>query len=256
MKHRPQSKLVVLLATVVAAALASACGPEAESTDTGVEDNQGAAGALNEPASGTPATADARGCNPSNTTFAPADGLIANFQDPDGGVLQGGELVAFAVGSAAAPTFTTQGGALGITLNAPATSLPQVPNVLLAFDGCLDASAFNGVQFSISGSFSGCTMQYASGDVAHQDANSGAPLATGPEGAFQPLTSIEPTELAATPLTLTIPFVGGSGLCNPATPLDKATLIFLLWQCVIPPAPGGGATPCVGDITIDDVSFY
>jgi hypothetical protein len=43
---------------------------------------------------------------------------------------------------------------------------------------------------------------------------------------------------------------------TPATPLDKAKLIFALWQFTVAPATGDAATSCVVDITVDDVRFY
>src|SRR5450755_2490239 len=124
----------------------------------------------------------AQDCTPSDTSVAPTDGLIADFKDPDGGIEIMGGLFAYSasgLNGQGAPSNAVAGGALHITENAPATSDPQYVGTFLYFAGCVDASAFSGVQFSISGSFSGCTMQVFSNDAEHQDATTGAPFATG-----------------------------------------------------------------------------
>jgi hypothetical protein len=168
-----------------------------------------------------------------------------------------GELLAFPLPSTpATPRFSIKGGALHIVENAPATSLAQFPGVILGFETpCLDASAFSGVEFSISGSYSGCALQYATGDAAHQDAASGAPYATGPAGSYQPQATIAATQLGPNPITLKMPFVGGPAGGSPETPVDKTKLIFVLWQFNIDPATGDSAH-CVADIKVDDVKLY
>jgi hypothetical protein len=213
---------------------------------------------------GTPATGGGIGtggvgldCTASDTAAAPTGGLIADFTDPEGGIsVSGARLLAFPVGSPSAPTYSIENGALHVTVNTPATSASQYLGVVIAFGyTCMDATAFSGVQFSISGSFSGCAMHYATCDVEHQDVTSGAPHATGPAGSYQPQFSIASSQVTATVDTLRVPFgaqLGGS----PLTPIDKAKIILALWQFDVPPATGTVSNSCVVDITIDDVELY
>jgi len=107
------------------------------------------------------------GCGPSNTTIAPANGVITTFDGPGGSVAITDVSAVVPLGPASsAPTFTTE-GALRITLNAPATSEEQVLVVDFAFQQCVDATAFTGVQFTIAGSLAGCTLRQATQDSAH-----------------------------------------------------------------------------------------
>ena len=196
-------------------------------------------------------------CTAADTMTAPAGGLIADFGDPDGGInTLAARFLAFPVGSTSAPTYATTNGALHITVNTPATADSQYLGVVIAFGyTCVDATAFSGVQFSISGSFSGCAMHYATCDVEHQDVTSGAPHATGPAGSYQPQYSIAANQVTSTVNTLKVPFSGQSG-GSPATSIDKSKLILTLWQFDIAPAAGTAPSSCVADITVDDVRFY
>jgi hypothetical protein len=119
--------------------------------------------------------------------------------------------------SARLPTNTVTAGALHITENAPATSVPQYVGTFLYFNGCVDASAFSGIQFSISGSFSGCTMQVFSNDTAHYDVTTGAQFATGPAGSYAPQASIDASRVSSTPQTLKVAFASQGG-GSPPTP--------------------------------------
>ncbi len=127
-----------------------------------------------------------RPCLRSNTSPAPADGLIADFTNANGGGIRiPGVIVTYAapkVAGLGAATYTTSEGALNVKVKAAPTSTPQFLGVVVAFNNCIDASGFSGVQFTISGSLSGCTMQYATGDVEHQDMTFAAPFATGAVG--------------------------------------------------------------------------
>jgi hypothetical protein len=196
-------------------------------------------------------------CTPSSTRLAPADGLIADFMGADDGIEIGGEIVKSgdgpnAIDGLGSPSYTTTGGALRIMENAPATPAARFLAVLISFDGCVDASAFTGVQFSISdASLGGCTMVYATGDVVHQSASTGLPYATGAPSAYPPQSAVTPEQA---PATLMMPFVGGPSGGSPGTPLDTTKLTFVLWEFNV--APSGGALPCVADVTVDDVKFY
>jgi hypothetical protein len=205
-------------------------------------------------------------CTPSNTSKAPADGLIADFTDAGGGPklagieISGGILTYAApkVGGPGSPTYTTTGGALNLRVSVSPTSTPQFVGAVVHFNNCIDASAFAGVQFTISGSFSGCSMQYATGDVEHQDMTVGSTFATGPVGSYPPQNRIAADDLTSTPRTIMAPFVGSDIQGSPATPLDSTKLIATLWQFTVPVAAEGDNAPqmCTGSVTIDDVKFY
>jgi hypothetical protein len=201
------------------------------------------------------APAVAPGCGPSNTVAAPADGLVTAFTSPGGGVE-----AAVAVGPAGSkPAFTTD-GALHIIVDAPVLSTSQVLLVDLPFQECLDASAFTGLQFSISGSLSGCTLGEATQDSAHlpYDASRttgvGA-FGTGAPGSVPNSTVLTADQITPEPQTVTMPFAAqANGV--PATPTDESKLRWLDWVFVVDPYIVGGPTVCAGDVTIKDVKFY
>ncbi len=199
-------------------------------------------------------------CTAATTIRAPMDGLITDFTQSDGGFDLTWDPFPYPASGPARPIATTSGGALHITERGPATSAAQYVGVALSFVDCIDATAFTGVQFSISGSFSGCTMQYGTADSEHQDPATGSRYATGPAGAYPPQSTLTAAEVTDTPQTLMMPFTGITIFGNPQTPLDTGKLIFALWQFTIPAAAPGtpdGATPtCVADITIDNLAFY
>jgi len=80
-------------------------------------------------------------------------------------------------------------------------------------------------------------------------------LATGPLGAYQPLTTINASQIKSTRETIMLPFSGQLG-GNPALAIDKSKLILVLWQFNVPATSSSTAIPCIADITIDDVAFY
>jgi hypothetical protein len=197
-------------------------------------------------------------CTPASTRLAPADGLIADFMGADDGIEIGGEIVKYGdkpnpIDGPGSPTYSTSGGTLHITENAPAEAAARYLGVVISFDGCVDASAFTGVQFSVSdASLGGCTMVYATADVVHTSATTGLPYATGAPSAFSPQAMVTPEP---TPATLMMPFVGGPSGGSPATPVDPTKLTHVLWQFTVDAAPAG-ALSCIADVTIDDVTFY
>ncbi len=199
-------------------------------------------------------------CTAATTMLAPASGLVADFTGVDGGFSLTRAPFPYPAGGSARPSASTDGGALHITENAPSTSAAQYVGVALAFANCVDAAAFTGIKFSISGSFSGCTMQYGTGDSEHQDPATGAPYATGPSGAYPAQSTLTAAQVTSAPQILMMPFAGSTLPGNPQTPLDTTKLIFALWQFTIPAGPpattDGGTPACVADITIDNVAFY
>jgi hypothetical protein len=243
--------------TVATVGLLAACGSgNSPAPGTGGAPGGGTGGVLGaNGGSGGGSGSTGRDCTTSNWRAAPTDGLIADFTDADAGINLGGSFFPYPQGSPAAPTFTTTGGILHVTENAPATSAAQYLGLTIAFGGCVDATAFTGVKFSISGSISGCALNYSTCDVEHQDVAFGSPLATGPAGSYQPYSGITEAQLTPAPQTLMMPFMARSP-GNPATPLDPTKLIFVLWQFNVDPVTAGGESACIADLTIDDVMFY
>lgn len=199
-------------------------------------------------------SAPVHGCNPSNTAAAPTDGLVTAFSIRGGGVQS-----EVGIGPAeAAPKFTTD-GALHITVNAPTTSAAQVLLVDLPLQQCIDASAFTGLQFSISGSISGCTFAQATQDSAHLRydwmAIGPGTHGTGESGAHPNHTVLTPDQITAAPQTLKMPFAAQTGGV-PATATDKSMLTWLDWVFLVDPYKAGGPSACKADLTITDVTFY
>jgi hypothetical protein len=199
-------------------------------------------------------------CAAATTMVAPSDGLIADFAGPDGGLEINGGVFTYPLGSASTPAHSVLDGVLHVTEDAPATSAIEYLGFGVGFKDCVDATAFTGVSFTISGSFSGCTMQYATGDVEHQDSTTDSYFATGPAGSYPPQRTLTANEITAAPQTLMMPFTGSTIFGSPQTPLDKKKLVLVLWQFTVPAAATSTAdaapAACVADITIDNVSFY
>lgn len=201
-------------------------------------------------------------CTSSSTVAAPAGGLVAEFSaSGDSQEPVPGRIVSYSIpGPADAGSFnhTTAGGNLTIKINAPATSRPQLLGTMFQFNSCIDASAFSGVQFTISGSFSGCSLTYGTGDVEHEDVTLSWTFSAGPAGSYVPQHRIAAADLSSTPKTIKLPFTSADIQGNPPTPIDAAKLIFTLWQFIVPVAAtdGSATPPCTANVTIDDVRFY
>jgi len=205
----------------------------------------------------------ARGlCTPSSTVAAPAGGLVADFSTSgDSQEPVSGRIVTYStpkLADAGSFNYTTAGGNLTIKINAPATSRPQLLGTLFQFNSCVDASAFSGVQFTISGSFSGCSLTYGTGDVEHEDVTLSWTFSAGPAGSYVPQHRLAAADLSSTPKTIKLPFTSADIQGNPPTPLDATKLIFTLWQFIVPVAADDGSAtpPCTANVTIDDVRFY
>jgi hypothetical protein len=196
---------------------------------------------------------------------APANGLVADFSDASGTIGQAGqipgEIVTYSDPKIATPgalSYTTTGGHLNIKVTAPATAHPQFLGTMVLFNSCIDARAFAGVQFTIRGSFSGCSLIYATGDAQHEDVTLSSTFASGPAGSYVPQHKIAAGDLSSTPHTIKLPFVGTDVQGNPPTPIDPNQLVFTLWQLIVPVAADDGSVtpPCTADLTIDDLQFY
>jgi len=191
----------------------------------------------------------ARDCTPGTTEPALADGRIAP---------SAGEIVSYPMDGRPAPTVSMKNGTLHVSANLPVKAEAQYAGVVLAFPKCTDASAFAGVRFKIRGNYAGCSMEYATRDVQHEDRAHGAKFATGKRGAYPPQTRLEHSQVTQVAQTLTIPFGGQPIRGNPALPLDKSQITGVLWQLSVGMASNidDGTTACVADLDIDDVTFY
>ncbi len=189
-------------------------------------------------------------CTPATTAMASPDGLISDFSGKGG--LAG--RIFTSVPSDSPPgvilSQTTDAGRLVVEVKAAPTAKPQFLTVTRVFDGCVDAHGFAGVQFSLSGLLTGCSMTYATIDPEHQYYQAGGP--------YPPQKRIAADEVAAAPRTITAPFMNAEIQGNPATPVDASKLAAIQWAIIVPVAPedGNAATPCTGKIFIDDVKLY
>ncbi|MEP6652224.1 MAG: hypothetical protein ABJA82_02635 [Myxococcales bacterium] len=195
------------------------------------------------------------GCVASNTEVAPLDGVIATFMSPGDGTDIPGQV--FASRTTPAPGIAVD-GALHVTVSASATTEQQVLLVVDHFKNCIDASGFAGVQFSIRGSLSGCTLGYFTQDSAHLF-DTGDPVrdshGSGPSGVHPPFNAFSPGQITTAPQTLMVPFtVLTKGV--PETPIEPSKITGLGWVFFVPPLSGSGAPSCVADLSIDDVRFY
>jgi hypothetical protein len=196
------------------------------------------------------------GCTMSNTRVASSDGVIASFMDESG-------LNFFTFGSPDALMFTAADGALNLTENHAAVPYAQYDGIGLGFTECVDATSFAGVEFTISGSMSGCTMQYST-SFTEDDVNDGT-ANSDPRGSCQrsefsscysPQISIIPAPVATTikaPWANPSFYVLGSPVLSPN---DPGRLVGVQWQFTIAPAPDGGSDTCVADVTITNLAFY
>jgi hypothetical protein len=120
----------------------------------------------------------------------------------------------------------------------------------MPFDGCVDASKFDGVQFSLGGSLSGCSLVFASVDPEHQYYRV--------EGPYPPQLPIAADALTSEARTFKAPFRNPGIQGNPTTPVDGSKLAFLQWMVIVPVGSidGSPVPPCTGTLAIDDVMFY
>jgi hypothetical protein len=181
--------------------------------------------------------------------------LIADFTGSQG--IEIGGSVASYPSDGTGPTFDLSGGGLHFQVTRPPTSAPQNLGVGISFPDCIDASTSTGIQFSILGSFSGCTLQYstafAQDDQLALDVNKGA--CTGPVAADCYAPSFPIATISSTAaMTVQVPFYG-PGLVGgaPLTVIDPRSLTSLQWQLDV---PAGSGPSCTADIHIDDVTFY
>jgi hypothetical protein len=243
---------------IAIAAGAAGCGSSAKkpSADAGTGGGSGDSG----PTCGSTPTS---GCTSANTVTAPANGIIADFSSADGGIEIMGGLTTY--GGIAAPTYIVNIGSVDV-MEAVGTNPrgPQYAGLVLFFNSCVNACAFQGVSFSIKGSVAGCTMQFSSNFT--EDVCNDGTTNTDPKGsyrfdagatcpAYSPQLPI--TGITSTAQTIKVAFndahlIGGV----PETAVDNAHLTAVQWQFTVPQAGDGSSDACIANVTISDVKFY
>jgi hypothetical protein len=186
------------------------------------------------------------GCMASNTVKASDDGVIATLLGDD-------VFFEYATPDSAVLSYAAANGALSLSGNQAGGPNREYEGVTMLFLNCIDATAFSGVAFAITGSVSGCTMQYAT-DFSEDDSSPQLGMCTGPS-CYSPQSSVFPTSTAT---KLEFPWASSSyATGNPIpSPQDAAKIVGIQWQFTIPPVSDGGSDVCVADVTITDLRFY
>jgi hypothetical protein len=198
------------------------------------------------------------GCQFSN--LAPEAPTIADFDKADvDGLLPIGGIFTYGSPGGGGPTATIENGALHVTATTVGMMDFQFWGAGIYFNGdpsgtaCIDATAFIGVMFDVSGTITGmgCSAQYSTNDSAHSD-NVFDPKGSGPAGSFAPQANFI---VSPTVTTLMMPFNGAGAPIggNPPIPIDRARLTGVQWQFT---TASGPANSCSVDITIDNVRFF
>jgi hypothetical protein len=187
--------------------------------------------------------------------LAPCDGLIADFSSADAGIPIMGGLTSWS--GVVKPTYSVDNGMLNIMEAVSQADHPQYLGTTLYFNNCVDASAYQGVEFTISGSVSAaCQVIFAANDVAHDDKLTDKAKGQCDAGSlcYAPNAAL-PMAVTATPATIKMPWIDGSSV--PMVPLDPSHLVGVQWQFTVSPtADGGTPQDCTAELHIDDVKFY
>ena len=118
---------------------------------------------------------------------------------------------------------------------------------------CVDGTAYTGIKFDISGTVTGCTMQYSTNRqraLEQRDRPEGCGRCDGVRAAGD-ADGDRPRTTADVRCRSAARARRRDG--NPALAVDKAKLTGVQWQFTVPAA---ATAACVVDITIDNVAFY
>jgi len=201
----------------------------------------------------------------------PASAEIASFTAADAGTAA--MYGTFTYGSTPKPTYTISGGMVNVmnTVQIDASNHYQGFGIYMNGNAtgtdCVNASAFTGVQFDLSGSLTGtgCAMVFSINDSEHADPAASTPAdpkAGGPAGSYAPQLAIMASQITSTAMTIKVPFTGAGspafagGAASPATAVDPMKLTGVQWQMATPKAADGGSTECVWNINLANVKFY
>lgn len=158
----------------------------------------------------------------------------------------------FATGTLVAPdltpTFASNGALTALQVSfAPGTTTDPMNDVVgfgFGFPGCVDASAFTGVRFTLSGDPGTCSVRFQPVDTERNSVlYGGSCLASNCYAGFSDPLSLGTTTVRFSDL------VGG----NPPQSLDVTRLMDLSWSLVVP--VDGVTAPCQGALTVTDIAF-
>src|SRR4051812_31385430 len=167
-------------------------------------------------------------------TGAPASPTIADFTPADGG-----PSIEFMGGTTSFGTPAPELKVSGSNLHAQATVVagaePQTVGFGIYFRRCVDAAAYRGVKFDMSGTVTGCTMSYAFN--FSEDVWNGSLVDAGTQGDAKGTCTLGPTacyppSATITAVSQTVLFSAVSGGA-PVHAVDKGRLTGLLWQFAI-----------------------
>jgi hypothetical protein len=179
----------------------------------------------------------------------------------------------FTYGDTPKPTFTQGTGVINVSDTVQIDSKNHYQGFGLYMNGnaagtdCVNGSSYTGIQFDLSGSLTGtgCAMVFSINDSEHADPASSTPpdpKAGGAKGSYAPQLAITASQISSTVMTIKVPFTGtgspafSGGAASPATAVDPNRLTGVQWQMAVPVASDGGATECVWNINIANVTFY
>jgi hypothetical protein len=145
----------------------------------------------------------------------------------------------FAAVSLAAGGAGSTGQSLRVIMDSGTSVAFGYDAVGLYFDSCVDASAYSGVTFTITGDLGACDVQFAMHTSENEHGFFGACTATDCHEAMVSITT-------GTTTVLFSQLVGGSPLAY----VDKTKIIGMHWQFQV---PSGGS--CDANFTVDNVSF-
>lgn len=189
------------------------------------------------------------GAGSSGSCAAASAALITDFSAT--GVSQVGAFYDGADTGLAKPTVATTAG-LAVTLDtgAPSTQYPYA-YVGLPFKACVDASTYTGVKFNISGSLTGCTIQFSVVDKEHSTATNGGTCTV---ASCYPSAKIFTLPATATDVSVAFADQTGGGADPSAAAVDPSEILNVQWQVNV--ATGDAATGCSGSFTVNNISFY
>jgi hypothetical protein len=190
-------------------------------------------------------------------TVTPTSPTVTDFTPVDGGAsipFMGGP-TSFGTPS---PEVNLTGGNLHAQVTVVAGPEPQTVGFGIYFGRCIDAGAYSGVKFDMSGTVLGCTMTYAV-NFSEDDWNAGlvdAGTGGGGNGACTlGMDACYPPSTTITATNQTVAFSAVSG-GSPAHAVDKNRVTGMTWQFAIDARPDGGPNmACSIDVIIDNIVF-
>lgn len=181
------------------------------------------------------------------SSVAPATALIADFSA--GATATGLPLITGGTWFTFGPSLALANGALQVTLDAPPTTTAQYKGFGIYFNNCVDASAYAGVKFDISGTVTGCPMFYV--QIFREDVAN----AINPMGSCTASSCYAPEAQVTVTSTIVTTSISFAAMLSgaPVPTVDKQYLIGVQWQFNV---PAKATVDCVATVTIDNVTFY